>query len=121
MADENTIGEILTHLQNISNKLSEEDSFKETFQTFRSEYDARNQDVREALRDLKNDFKYQKEDMTELQTDVQFVKDKLNRLEIQLEPVLEFKKMIQQQVMKYSSIGLLVLMSLTMGLNIAPV
>tara|TARA_Y100000389_G_scaffold62597_1_gene58699 strand:- start:49314 stop:49679 length:366 start_codon:yes stop_codon:yes gene_type:complete len=121
MADENNIGEIMIHLQNISQKLSEDDTFKETFHNFRNEYSERNQDVREALRDIKDDFKYQKEDMTELHTDVQLVKDKLNRLEIQLEPVLEFKKMIQQQVMKYSSIGLLVLMSLTMGLNIAPV
>jgi len=120
-ASDEALSEVLTHLENIGNKLAEEDVFREEFTNFRNDYYERHNDLREAVRDLKSDFKDQKEDINELQDDVHMVKDKLNRLEIQLEPVIEFKKMIQQQVIRYSSIGFVVLLGLTMGINLTPV
>tara|TARA_R110000851_G_scaffold149393_1_gene289902 strand:+ start:1097 stop:1465 length:369 start_codon:yes stop_codon:yes gene_type:complete len=118
---DDTLGQVLTHLSDIGNKLAEEDVFREDFTNFRNDYYERHTDLREAIRDLKGDIKIQKDDINGVQHDVQKVRDKLNRLEIQLEPVIEFKKMIQQQVIKYSSIGFVVLLSLTMGINFTPV
>ncbi len=120
-ATDEALDEVLIQLYDIGNKLAEDNIFREEFTNFRSDYSERHTDLREAIRDLKGDFKSQKEDIGDMQDDVHVVRDKLNRLEIQLEPVIEFKKMIQQQVIKYSSIGFVVLLSLTMGINLTPV
>ncbi len=120
-ASDDSLDEVLAHLYDIGNKLAEEDIFREDFINFRNDYYERHNDLREAIRDLKGDFKAQKEDIGDLQDDIHLVKDKLNRLEIQLEPVIEFKKMIQHQVIRYSSIGFVILLGLTMGINLTPV
>ena len=113
--DSNAVEQILQQLQEISIQLNNDSNLTDTFGNFKEEYYIRNSEVREDLRDLKADLNNQA-DLTEIQKDVQEMKEGFSKFKVEIQPIIEFKQMVSKQVMKYSSVAFFTVVALTLGM-----
>jgi chromosome segregation ATPase len=113
-----SIGEILDELKTLNNALSTENSqHYRDFTQFKHEYFDRNEDLRGSMRDIKGDMRAQSQDIDSLQTDVSELRDEFKTMKFELTPLLELKKHIQEQVIRYSSIGFLCVLGASLGIS----
>ena len=113
-----SIEEILGELKNLNTALSSENSqHYSDFTQFKHEYFDRNEDLRESMRDIKGDMRAQSQDIDTLQNDVSELKDEFKNMKFELAPILELKKYIQEQVIRYSSLGFLCVLAASLGIS----
>ena len=113
--DNAQIGLILEELQQLNTNLNQQSVNGEGFKAFKAEYFTRNEEMRGDLRELKNDMRNQSEDIDSLQGDVRELKDEFSNMKVELQPIMEMKKFVKTQVMRYSTITMTVLLSAIFG------
>tara|TARA_R110000764_G_scaffold222692_1_gene311472 strand:+ start:159 stop:530 length:372 start_codon:yes stop_codon:yes gene_type:complete len=113
-----SIEEILGELKTLNMTLSTENNqHYSDFTQFKMDYFERNEDMRDSLRDIKGDVRSQSKDIDGLQTDIGELKDEFKQMKFDLAPIIELKKYIQEQVIRYSSVGFLFVLGATFGLS----
>jgi len=113
-----SIQEILGELKSLNTTLSSENQqHYNDFTQFKNEYFSRNEDTRDSLRDIKGDVRSQSQDIDAMQIDMTELKNEFKQMKFDLAPLLEMKRYIQEQVIRYSSVGVLFVMGATLGLS----
>jgi len=111
------ISQILEELQQLNRNLVNQSSFGEGFNSFKTEYFSRNEDMRTDLRELKADLRNQHEDIDTLQGDVRELKEEFGRMKIDLQPIMDMKRFVKTQAFKYSSITMTLLVGAIFGIG----
>lgn len=112
------IDDILDQLKSLNTTLSSENQqHYDAFQEFKADYFNRNEDTRDSLRDIKGDVRNQSQEIDALQNDMAELKTEFKQMKFDLAPLVEMKKYIQEQVIRYSSVGFLFVMGATLGLT----
>ena len=112
------IDDILDQLKSLNTTLSSENQqHYDAFQEFKADYFNRNEDTRDSLRDIKGDVRNQSQEIDALQHDMAELKSEFKQMKFDLAPLVEMKKYIQEQVIRYSSVGFLFVMGATLGLT----
>ena len=112
------IEDILDQLKSLNTTLSSENQqHYDAFQEFKADYFNRNEDTRDSLRDIKGDVRNQSQEIDALQNDMAELKSEFKQMKFDLAPLVEMKKYIQEQVIRYSSVGFLFVMGATLGLT----
>jgi|TARA_R110002012_G_scaffold284834_1_gene475763 chromosome segregation ATPase len=113
--DNSQIGLILEELQQLNNNLHQQSVNGDGFTAFKAEYFTRNEEMRVDLRELKTDMRNQSDDIDSIQGDVRELKDEFSRMKVELQPIMDMKKFVKTQVMRYSTITMTVLLGLVFG------
>jgi len=112
------IDDILEELKSLNTTLSSENQqHYDAFQEFKTDYFNRNEDTRESLRDIKGDVRNQSQEIDALQNDMTELKNEFKQMKFDLAPLVEMKKYIQEQVIRYSSVGFFIVLGATFGLT----
>ena len=112
------IDDILEELKSLNTTLSSENQqHYDAFQEFKADYFNRNEDTRESLRDIKGDVRNQSQEIDALQNDMAELKNEFKQMKFDLAPLVEMKKYIQEQVIRYSSVGFFIVLGATFGLT----
>jgi len=112
------IDDILEELKSLNTTLSSENQqHYDAFQEFKADYFNRNEDTRESLRDIKGDVRSQSQEIDALQNDMAELKNEFKQMKFDLAPLVEMKKYIQEQVIRYSSVGFFIVLGATFGLT----
>jgi len=115
--DDDSIQSILSELKTLNDSLSHDHQHYEDFLQFKREYFERNEDMRDNLREITGDMRTQSRDIDNLKTNVSELKIEFKSLKFELAPLLELKKYIQEQVIRYSSVGFVFLLTATLGMG----
>ena len=112
------IDDILEELKSLNTTLSSENQqHYDAFPEFKTDYFYRNEDTRESLRDIKGDVRNQSQEIDALQNDMAELKNEFKQMKFDLAPLVEMKKYIQEQVIRYSSVGFFIVLGATFGLT----
>ena len=112
------IDDILEELKSLNTTLSSENQqHYDAFQEFKADYFNRNEDTRESLRDIQGDVRSQSQEIDALQNDMAELKNEFKQMKFDLAPLVEMKKYIQEQVIRYSSVGFFIVLGATFGLT----
>jgi len=112
------IDDILEELKSLNTTLSSENQqHYDAFQEFKADYFNRNEDTRDSLRDIKGDVRSQSQEIDALQNDMAELKNEFKQMKFDLAPLVEMKKYIQEQVIRYSSVGFFIVLGATFGLT----
>ncbi len=114
-SENDSIQAILNELKTLNESLGAENQHYQDFIQFKTEYFDRNEDMRDNLRDIKGDVRTQSKDIDNLKTDMSELRDEFKEMKFDLAPILELKKYIQEQVIRYSSVGFFIVLSATLG------
>ena len=69
------------------------------------------------MRDIKGDVRNQSQEIDALQNDMAELKNEFKQMKFDLAPLVEMKKYIQEQVIRYSSVGFFIVLGATFGLT----
>jgi chromosome segregation ATPase len=116
-AESDSIQDILSELKTLNETLGDENQHYQDFIQFKTDYFERNEDMRDNLRDIKGDVRTQSKDIDNLKNDMTELKNEFKEMKFELAPLLELKKYIQEQVIRYSSIGFFVVLSASLGFS----
>jgi len=114
-SNDSSIQEILGELKSLNTSLVNDGKHYQDFTQFKVDYFERNEDMRDSLRDIKGNVRTQSKDIDNLKSDVVELKNEFKELKYDLAPILELKQYIQEQVIRYSSVGFFIVLAATFG------
>ncbi len=102
--------EVLTHLKALSHNLILAENLHHEVSQFREDTKEKIQDIRDTLKEMRGDFKDMHNQFDGMNiTLVEFKKE--------MEPIIEFKQKVQQQIIRYSALAFVGLLFGVMGMN----
>mgnify|MGYP003147207833 FL=1 len=119
MADDSQaqINSILEELKNLNHNLVSETGFRDDFVNYKMQENERHEDIRDTLRGLKSDLRYQTEDIDKLKEDVGELKQDFRSMKVDLEPIMELKNFVRSQVIRYSSVMMALVFGAVLGIG----
>ena len=109
-SEEDAVSEILLQLKLLSNNIVMSENIHEELGLLRA-------DNNDKISDLKGNLKEMRMDIKELHNQYDKMNITLVEFKKEMEPIIEFKQRIQQQIIKYSALAFLGLFATTLGLN----
>lgn len=110
MSDDYMAEEVLEYLRSLSKNLITSEVIHEELTNFR-------QEARQDRRDIIADIKEQGKEIDSLQIEMLNLKNEFSNFKVEIEPVLELKRTIQKQVVRYTSLAFVTLMGMVLGIN----
>ena len=110
MADDPLTNEVLNYLKNLSNNLITSEVIHEELTNFRKE-------SREDKKEIIYDIKEQGKEIDSVQIEMLNLKNEFSNFKIEMAPIIELRRTIQKQVMRYTSLAFVALMGMVLGIN----
>ena len=111
MVDKNDTGqEILFQLKMLSNNIMISESLHDELGMFR-------QDTHERINEIKDTLKEVRADLKAMHKDFDSIDKTLIAFKGEMQPIIEFKQKVQQQIIRYSTLAFFALFTTTIGLN----
>ena len=111
MSEGDDIGvQVLRHLELLSNKIIISENLHSELSQFRIENNEKIGDLKESLKEVRSDVR-------ELHKQYDDIDRTLVEFKGEMKPIIDFKKQVQQQIIRYSAVAFAALMLTTMGLN----
>lgn len=120
MGDLEEIREVLDKLTILTNLINERASMHDEIREMKVDIRSYVEDSRISIGLVKTDVADLKIDIRGLQTSVDTMREDMNIMKIELQPLVDMKKYISGQVMKYTGTGFLAVLTALIGLNFMP-
>ena len=120
MSDSDEIREVLAQLGTLTDLITERVSMHDEMRELKVDIRSYVDDSRVSIGLVKSDVADLKLDVRGLQTSVETMRDDMNTMKTELKPLVDMKRYISGQVVKYTGTSLLAVLSLMLGLNMMP-
>jgi septation ring formation regulator EzrA len=102
--------EVLEQLKKISNSVVSSDYLKAELGHLKENTDLKVSDLKEDINELKTDFKLMHQDFSTIE-------NSLNEFKTEMAPIIDFKKQVQTQIIKFSALAFTTLLALSIGMG----
>jgi len=102
--------EVLEQLKKISNSVVSSDYLKAELGHLKENTDLKVSDLKEDINELKTDFKLMHQDFS-------IIENSLNEFKTEMAPIIDFKKQVQTQIIKFSALAFTTLLALSIGMG----
>ncbi len=120
MSDSDEIREVLSKLGTLTDLINERVSMHDEMRELKVDIRSYVDDSRVSIGLVKTDVADLKMDVRGLQTSVETMRDDMNTMKTELKPLVDMKRYISGQVVKYTGTGFLAVLSVLLGLNMMP-
>ena len=104
------MGEVLNQLRLISTSVISSEYLKTELNHLKENTDLRGSDLKEDITELKTDFKMMHGNFSTMETS-------LNEFKTEMAPIIDFKKQVQSQIIKFSALAFTTLLALNFGMG----
>ena len=104
------MGEVLNQLRLISTSVISSEYLKTELNHLKENTDLRVSDLKEDITELKTDFKMMHGTFSTMETS-------LNEFKTEMAPIIDFKKQVQSQIIKFSALAFTTLLALNFGMG----
>ena len=102
--------EVLEQLKLISNSVVSSDYLKAELGHLKENTDLKVSDLKEDINELKTDFKLMHNNFSTIETS-------LNEFKTEMAPIIDFKKQVQTQIIKFSALAFTTLLAVSVGMG----
>jgi hypothetical protein len=118
--DSEEIREVLTQIGALTELVRDRGTFHDEMRSLKVDIRSYVDDSRVSIGLVKSDVAHLRSDVRDLQTSIEGVRTDMNDMKVELAPLVELKRYVAGQVMRYSGVGFLAVLSVLMGINMLP-
>ena len=110
VVENGSIQEVIQQLKLISSSVVSSDYLKAELGHLKENSDLKIKDLKEDINELKTDFKLMHNNYSTIETSI-------NNFKTEMAPIIDFKKQVQEQIIKISALAFTTLLTISIGLG----